>query len=56
VEKTVYAWEKPVGLFIPHMVEKRKPEVLGARDAEATLYAQTRAGMCHECLDRLPPA
>src|SRR5438309_12086267 len=44
------------GAFIPQMGEKRKQEVLGARDAEVTLCAQTRGGMCHECVDRLPPA
>src|SRR5919197_3464265 len=28
VQKTVRAWEKPVGLFIPHIDDKRKAEAL----------------------------
>src|SRR6266853_6177491 len=35
-----------VGVCIPHMVDKRKQEVLGARDAESTPHSQTRGGKC----------
>src|SRR5262249_26288216 len=51
-------WElaRPFGRFIPHTVDKRKQEVLGAHDVEITPFSQTRGGMCHEYLDRLPPA
>ena len=33
VQKTVWELAEAVGAFIPHMVDKRKQEVLGARDA-----------------------
>src|SRR5262249_25900527 len=49
-------WAKPVGLFIPQVVKQKKQEVLGARDAEVTLCAQTRGGLCHACVDRRPAA
>src|SRR6266568_954547 len=35
------------GVFIPHMVDKRKQEVLGGCDAAVTPCSQTRGGMCH---------
>src|SRR5712691_6603613 len=47
--------ESRSGVCIPHMVDKRKQEVLGARDAEVTPRSQMRGGMCHVRLDRLPP-
>ena len=37
---------------IPHMVDKRKPEILGARDAEVTPLTNARG---HVHVDRLPP-
>src|SRR4029434_3695215 len=48
-------WHGRSGVLIPHLVAKRKQEVLGARDAEVTPFSQTRGGMCHVRLDRLPP-
>src|SRR5712692_4222100 len=40
---------------IPHTVDKRKQEVLGAYDAAVTPCSQTRGGMCHVRLGRLQP-
>src|SRR2546422_7888544 len=37
------------GAFIPHIVDKRKQEVL----REVTLFPQTRGGLCHARLSRL---
>src|SRR2546422_6222930 len=34
------------GTFIPHMVDRRKQEVLGARDAAVTPCLQTQGGVC----------
>src|ERR687887_1810402 len=39
-------WQGYSGTFIPHIVDKRKQEVLG----EVTLFPQTRGGLCHACL------
>src|SRR5678815_525022 len=41
---------------IPHMVDRRKREVLGACDAEGTPRPQTRGGMCHVRLGLLHAA
>src|SRR5215510_11495332 len=35
MQQTVWEWAKPFGPCIPHRVDKRKQEVLGARDAAA---------------------
>src|SRR6266566_7787022 len=43
------------GVFIPHMVDKRKQEVLGACDAEVTPCSPTREYMCRVRLGRLQP-
>src|SRR6266571_2349073 len=43
------------GACIPHMVDKRKWEVLEVRDAEVMSCSQMRGGMCHESFDRLSP-
>jgi hypothetical protein len=43
------------GVCIPHMGDKRKQEVLGARDAAVTLFSQMRGGICHVRLGRLQP-
>src|SRR2546423_618250 len=34
------------GTFIPHLVDRRKQEVLGARDAAVTPCSQTQGGVC----------
>src|SRR5213596_696285 len=39
-------WQGRSGVCIPHMVDKRKQEVLGAHDAEVTPFSPTRRGMC----------
>src|SRR6266705_1838802 len=44
------------GAFIPQMVDRRKQEVLEARDAAVTPLAQTRGRRCHVRLGRLHPA
>src|SRR5262249_41387532 len=56
VRQTVWEWEKPVGLFIPKRGNKRKPAVLGARDAAVTLLSQPRGRRCHVCVGILHPA
>src|SRR6266699_3434587 len=43
------------GVCIPHMVDKRKQEVLGARDAAVTPLAQRRGGLYHVRVGRLQP-
>src|SRR5215470_305150 len=48
-------WQGHIGVCIPHMVDKRKQEVLEARDTDVTAYAPTRGGIGHMRLDRLPP-
>src|SRR5262245_8206096 len=37
---------------IPHMIDKRKQAILGARDAEVTPFSQTPGDMCHGRLGR----
>src|SRR5262245_25837587 len=43
-------------VLIPHMVDRRKQEVLEERDVVVTPLSQTRGGMCHVHLGRLHPA
>src|SRR5262245_35147562 len=48
-------WQGHSGAVIPQRGDKRKQEVLGARDAVVTPCGQTRGGMGHVRLDRLRP-
>jgi hypothetical protein len=34
MQKTVWEWDKPFGRMVPHLVDKRKPEVVDVRDTE----------------------
>src|SRR5262249_24236155 len=45
-------WQGHSGVCIPHIVDKRKGEILGAHDAAMTPLAQMRGGLCHGCLGR----
>src|SRR5438046_2896607 len=40
-------WQSHAGAVIPHMVDKRKQEVLGAHDPAVTPCSQTRGGLAH---------
>src|SRR5262249_40210633 len=44
VQKTVWEWDRPFDACISDQGNKRKQEVLGARDAEVTPFSQTRRG------------
>src|SRR6267143_6038461 len=48
-------WRGRSDVCIPHMVDRRKQEVLGARDTAVTPLAQTRGGMWHVHVGRLLP-
>src|SRR5215475_9248019 len=49
-------WQGRLDVCIPQMAARRKPEVLGARDAAVTPLSQPRGRMCHVCVDILHPA